>query len=71
VTVALTQRDGALAWQVADDGRGFDNRLAHSGSGLSNMTDRIVALGGELDIVSRPGAGTSVSGTLPLAEAQR
>ena len=66
VTVGLKQRGGALAWQVADDGRGFDSHVAHPGCGLLNMTDRIVALGGQLQIVSRPGTGTTVSGTLPI-----
>jgi signal transduction histidine kinase len=30
------------------------------------MADRIGALGGELRVTSRPGAGTTVSGTIPV-----
>jgi signal transduction histidine kinase len=30
-----------------------------------NMRDRIAAIGGELTITSAPGAGTTVSGSVP------
>jgi signal transduction histidine kinase len=31
-----------------------------------NMRDRLAAVGGELDIHSAPGAGTTVVGTIPV-----
>ena len=37
------------------------------GSGLTNMRDRVGAVGGELTVASRPGAGTRVSGVLHFA----
>jgi signal transduction histidine kinase len=37
------------------------------GSGLRNMADRLVALGGRLEVRSAPGAGTTVTGQLPVA----
>jgi len=36
------------------------------GSGLRNMADRLAALGGELDVRSAPGSGTTVTGRLPF-----
>jgi signal transduction histidine kinase len=36
------------------------------GSGLEHMTDRLAAVGGTIVIDSRPGAGTTVAGTIPL-----
>jgi len=39
------------------------------GSGLRNMADRLAALGGELDVRSAPGAGTTVTGRLPFPAA--
>jgi signal transduction histidine kinase len=36
------------------------------GNGLVNMRDRLAAVGGELDIHSTPGAGTTVVGTIPV-----
>jgi signal transduction histidine kinase len=53
-------------FSVADDGRGFDRKTASLGAGLQNMTDRLAALDGTLDIRSRPGGGTTVSGRVPV-----
>jgi signal transduction histidine kinase len=49
--------------EVADDGVG--GAAVSEGSGLLNLTDRVAALGGRLKIVSPPGAGTTVSATIP------
>ena len=35
------------------------------GSGLRNMADRLAALGGQLDVRSAPGQGTTITGQLP------
>ncbi|MEA2293623.1 MAG: hypothetical protein QOE86_1262, partial [Solirubrobacteraceae bacterium] len=64
VTIALHD-DGELHFEVRDDGAGFDGRLV-DGSGLSNLRDRLAAVGGELRITSRPGNGTVVSGRVPI-----
>ena len=67
-TVRLQRRNGSLAWEIADDGLGFDSHVHHPGTGLVNMSDRIAALGGQLRVESRPGAGTTVTGSLPLSD---
>jgi signal transduction histidine kinase len=66
-TVSIEQRDGHLVFSVADDGRGLDPERAHTGSGMQNMRDRIEVLGGDLEVESSPGAGTRVTGSIPLA----
>jgi signal transduction histidine kinase len=66
ICVALGERDGALRLEVRDDGPGFDRELATPGAGLTNMRDRLAALGGELDIRSAHGAGTRVLAAIPL-----
>jgi signal transduction histidine kinase len=58
--------DGVLRFEVRDDGNGFDP-AATSGAGLSNMRDRLAAVGGELAVVSAVGHGTRVIGTVPAA----
>jgi signal transduction histidine kinase len=68
-TVTLAEEDGSLRFSVLDDGDGFDPALAGRGAGLQNMGDRVEALGGALDIVSAPGSGTTVSGSIPVATA--
>ena len=42
--------------------------LAERGAGLTNMSDRLGAVGGRLTIESKPGEGTRVRGAVPLAE---
>jgi signal transduction histidine kinase len=59
--------NGALRFEVRDDGAGFDERAASTGVGLTSMRDRLAAVGGELAIVSAPGKGTRVFGRIPLA----
>jgi signal transduction histidine kinase len=41
--------------------------VVKKGSGLQNMEDRLAAMGGTVGISSSPGAGTTVSGFLPVA----
>jgi signal transduction histidine kinase len=69
VTVRLAQVDGALTFEIADDGRGFDPAAASRGTGLQGIADRIAALGGTVDVRSAPGDGTTVTGHVPIVEA--
>jgi signal transduction histidine kinase len=55
----------ALAFDVTDDGCGFDVSGRGLGAGFTNMDDRLCALRGSLRVESAPGRGTRVSGTLP------
>jgi signal transduction histidine kinase len=71
VGVSLAAKDGGIALAVRDDGRGFSGP-AHDGPaslGLVSMRERVRLVGGRLDIVSRPGHGTSVVAWVPLREA--
>ena len=65
-TVSLSERDGALTFTVADDGRGFDPDASSYGTGLQGITDRLQAIGGDVAIRSAPGAGTTVTGSVPV-----
>lgn len=65
--VRVEKQNGAVVFSVSDDGAGFDASSAPRGSGLSNMADRIEALGGELAVHSAPGRGTTVTGKVPAA----
>jgi signal transduction histidine kinase len=65
-TVRLREEGGQLAVEVADDGRGFDVSTTIRGNGLTNMEDRLDALGGTLHIVSSPGGGATLRVILPV-----
>ncbi|HEX6489340.1 MAG TPA: histidine kinase [Candidatus Dormibacteraeota bacterium] len=65
-TVRLSEEDGVLSFEVADDGVGFDPHESALGAGLTNIRDRVDALGGELEISSMPGQGTKVRGRIAV-----
>jgi signal transduction histidine kinase len=66
ISVVLSEGDGALALEVRDDGPGFDLKRTRPGAGLTNMRDRLAALGGELQVHTAPGMGTRVLAVIPL-----
>jgi signal transduction histidine kinase len=66
VEVRLVEDDGALWFTIIDDGRGFDQAQARTGTGVQGMIDRLDAIGGTLQLSSEPGRGTTVRGTVPV-----
>ena len=68
--VRLAATDDQLSFEVQDDGRGFEPGATH-GSGLQGMADRLDAMGGRLEIESRPGSGTVVRGVIELARSEQ
>jgi signal transduction histidine kinase len=65
--VRLELVDGDLAFDVIDDGPGFDlDGSSSGGTGLQGMADRLAAVGGRLDERSERGSGTRVRGTAPV-----
>jgi signal transduction histidine kinase len=64
--VHVWEGEGELRFEVADDGSGFHSQGAEDGAGLTNMRDRLGAVGGTLKIESGVGTGTIVRGCVPL-----
>jgi signal transduction histidine kinase len=66
VRIALTQQGRKVRLEIRDEGRGFEPSVVFAEQGpvervgLSSMRERVALLGGELEIRSKPGAGTSV-----------
>ena len=65
VSVVLRRRVGTVEFAISDDGVGIRNGGPSDGVGLVSMEDRIGAVGGELEIDSTPGRGTTIRGTVP------
>jgi signal transduction histidine kinase len=61
--LSAAQDNGTLVVSDADDGVGGAQR--GEGSGLTGLTDRVVAQGGMLTIASQPGEGTTLTAELP------
>jgi signal transduction histidine kinase len=68
VTLERVENDAALSLLVRDDGCGFDPKdVASSGLGLNQMRERVAAVGGTLQLNSKPGRGTTVIAQLPIS----
>lgn len=70
VRISLASEDAAtVTLTVQDDGIGMQPGPPRHGLGLLGAAERAAALGGTLDITSRPGEGTRVTLALPLESA--
>lgn len=67
VDVTMRRDADAIIVTVADDGGGFDVAAARQPFGILGMQERTAALGGDVEITSRPGRGTAVVIRIPLA----
>jgi signal transduction histidine kinase len=67
IRVDLMDEAGYLQCVVEDDGAGFDVLTTTAGTGLTNMRDRVEAVGGTLAIRPAPGGGTRIVALLPTA----
>lgn len=70
VQVRFHSTPNQLVVEVDDDGNGFEPGKVRL-SGLRGLEDRIEALGGRVEIVSRPGDGTRLRANLPLHDNER
>jgi len=68
VEVRLGVDEQRVVIEIADDGRGFDVSTVRRGSGLTNMEDRLDALGGSIQIESTPGVGTTIRAAVPVSQ---
>jgi signal transduction histidine kinase len=62
VTITAHADDRTLTLTISDTGRGFNPTTI--GTGLTNMTDRLSAIGGNLVIDTAPGRGTRITAVI-------
>jgi signal transduction histidine kinase len=67
VKIALLRSGDLLTLNVRDNGIGMASHSASCGCGLVGIADRVTAAGGKFVIDSKPGAGTLLSLSIPLA----
>jgi signal transduction histidine kinase len=70
-TVRLWRDKRVVHFSVSDDGAGFVTGADAQGAGLTNMADRIGAVGGTLAVRSEPGEGTIVEVRVSVAAEER
>lgn len=61
LVVHITDHLGTSQLVVTDDGEGFDDAAESTGAGLTNMRDRLDAVGGTVTVTSTAGIGTTVT----------
>lgn len=67
VRLYIGETDNQVRLSIEDDGSGFRNDQVRSGAyGLSTMRERAHKLGGDAEIMSKPGAGTKVNVWFPI-----
>jgi PAS domain S-box-containing protein len=67
--IEVWEEDG-VHFEVLDDGGGLSADYASHGAGLTNMRDRVGAMGGTLAVESNSGRGTRVIGAVPVRPAE-
>lgn len=69
--VSVRRVDSEVMLQIIDNGRGFDSPGGSGvlGHGLSNMSARAHSAGGELEVASNPGEGTTITVRFPILPA--
>jgi two-component system sensor histidine kinase DevS len=72
VTIDLWSTSDRALLEIQDDGDGFDLEKASKtvGHGLANMQTRVANVGGDLDIITAPGEGTTILAWVPRAASQ-
>lgn len=65
LALSMSHRDGVVELAVRDNGTGFDPAASHSGSGLKHIRDRVIEVGGTVNIESQPGTGTTITVKVP------
>lgn len=67
INLQLTTTFDKLTLIIQDNGKGFDLQQNTTGFGLQSMRDRTLALGGEFQINTQPGAGCQIIVEVPLS----
>lgn len=70
VWLRLALVDSRVSLKIQDNGRGFNPRQpSPGGNGLHNMQRRLIECGGQAEIISQPGNGTTLRFGFPLGAA--
>jgi two-component sensor histidine kinase len=66
VRITVAEHGDSVCFGVHDNGVGFELDTMPAGVGLTNIRDRVAAVGGRVTIDSTPGLGTRIGAAIPL-----
>ena len=73
ISVRESRKHDRLVLRVRDDGRGMDtaavSRAGDGRAGLAGMRERLMGLGGRLEVRSAPGQGVHLEARMPVESA--
>jgi len=58
---------GMMLLELRDDGHGFDPANGYQGHGLDSIRQRAEKLGGQIEVISKPGQGTTIRLQAPVS----
>jgi signal transduction histidine kinase len=61
IYISMRQTGSRIKLVISDDGKGFDPRKKRKGIGISNIINRVEVFNGQVQIVSSPGKGCSMT----------
>jgi signal transduction histidine kinase len=67
VTISVIENGDRIEVSVADDGSGLVDDRRHQRYGLRGIRERVDLIGGEVQIDSSPGEGTTIRASLPVS----
>ncbi|MGI2336694.1 MAG: ATP-binding protein [Dehalogenimonas sp.] len=65
VKVSIRDSGDWISLTIKDEGKGFDGSLSNKNNGLNSMRERVMTLGGDFNIKSKVGLGTTIEVELP------
>lgn len=65
--IQLSRHNGTASMVVEDNGVGFEQNGKSKGMGLGSIASRVTFLGGDLEVISQLGVGTSVNIHFPVS----
>ena len=68
VRITVRRWEDKFQFRIADNGVGFDELATPAGNGLKNLRRRAADIGGQLEIASQRGGGTTVTLTAPITQ---
>ena len=72
VTVEVKRDGGRVSFVIKDDGKGFEmskilnRKFNEKGVGLMAMKERMHIMGGDFEVLSQPGSGTTITFLVPI-----